>query len=241
MKVLALIPARSGSKGVRDKNIRLLAGKPLLAWMVEKAKRAELVTRVIVSTDSERYAEIARRYGAETPFLRPAELASDVANDLQVLTHAVTWLGEHEGYRPDLVLRLQPTNPTFPTTAIDEGIRLLLDHPQIDSVRAVTPSPKHPYKMWRQAGDDGRIEPFLSRQITGFAEPFNMGRQQLPPVLVQVGAMEVLRYRTLMELHSMAGDCVLGLPIDDPLATVNIDTELDFIVAETAMQRMKMA
>ncbi|HNW94245.1 MAG TPA: hypothetical protein PKM88_15165, partial [bacterium] len=79
------------------------------------------------------------------------------------------------------------------------------------------------------------------RYGTSFAEPFNMGRQQLPPVLVQVGAMEVLRYRTLMELHSMAGDCVLGLPIDDPLATVNIDTELDFIVAETAMQRMKMA
>lgn len=236
-EILAIVPARSGSKGVPGKNIRPLAGKPLLAWIIEAAKRSRHITRLICSTDSEKYAEIARSFGAETPFLRPAEFATDVATDIQVLTHAVTWLAEHEGYRPDLILRLQPTNPTFSTELIDAGIEKLLADPEADSVRAVAATPKHPFKMWRRKPDD-TIEPFFPEKITGFREPFNMGRQQLPEVLVQVGVMEVLRHHTLMELRSMAGNRIRPLFIEDELRGIDIDTEVDFQLAELALKKL---
>ena len=237
-EVLAVVQARAGSRGLPGKNIRPLLGKPLLAWIIEAAAQTTGITRLILSTDSEEYAAIGRRYGAQTPFLRPAAHATDTATDLDVLTHALTWLQEHEGYRPDVVLRLQPTNPTFPSQLIDEGIRRLLADPKADSVRPITPSPKHPYKMWRWVDGTDDIQPFLPAASAGLAEPYNTGRGQLPPVYVQVGAMEVLRYQTVMVRRSMAGRRVLGFLVPDPLHTVNIDTELDFLLAELALKTL---
>jgi len=108
---LALIPARSGSKSLPHKNVREFAGKPLLAHSIDHALAARTIGRVIVSTDSEHYAAIAREYGAETPFLRPAELATDHATDLVVFQHALAWLREHEDWEPDIVVHLRPTYP----------------------------------------------------------------------------------------------------------------------------------
>lgn len=237
-EVLAIVQARAGSRGLPGKNIRPLLGKPLLAWMIEAARQTTGISRLILSTDSEDYAAIGRRYGAETPFVRPAAYATDTATDLDVLTHALTWLNEHEGYRPDVVLRLQPTNPTFPSRLIDEGIRKLLADPHADSVRPVTASPKHPHKMWRWLDGSGYLQPFLPAASAGQPEPYNMGRGQLPAVYVQVGAMEVLRYETVTVQRSMAGRWVLGLLVSDPLYTVNIDTELDFLLAEAALKTL---
>src|SRR5687767_10622517 len=103
-EVLAIIPARGGSKGIPRKNIRLFAGYPLIAWSIAAAKRSELVTRVIVSTDDEEIAAVAREYGAETPFLRPIELAQDQSTDLPVFEHALKWLEDVEGYRPEVIV-----------------------------------------------------------------------------------------------------------------------------------------
>ena len=237
-QVLAIVQARAGSRGLPGKNIRPLLGKPLLAWMIEAASQAAGISRLMLSTDSEEYAAIGRRYGADTPLLRPAAHATDTATDLDVLTHALTWLQQHEGYRPDLVLRLQPTNPTFPSQLIEEGIRKLLAAPEADSVRPITVSPKHPYKMWRWLDGSEFIQPFLPSAPAGRTEPYNAGRSQLPPVYVQVGAMDVLRYETVMVQRSMAGRRVLGLLVADPLYTVNIDTELDFLLAELALKTL---
>ena len=109
--VLAIIPARSGSKSVKDKNIRLMDGKPMIAYSIEHAQKANCIDRIIVSTDSEEYAAIARKYGAETPFLRPAEYATDTALDYDVFLHALNYLEEVEGYIPELVVQLRPTYP----------------------------------------------------------------------------------------------------------------------------------
>lgn len=234
-KMLAVVQARSGSKGVPGKNIRPLMGKPLMGWIIEAAKRCRNIDRLILSTDSPEYAEIGRSFGAETPFLRPAELAADSAVDLQVLTHALGWLKEKEGYEPDVTVRLQPTNPTFPTELIDKGIETLLSRPDADSLRPVALSPKHPFKMWRWTSDGSLIEPFMQ---TGLIEPHNMGRNQLPPVLVQVGAMDVVRTNVILQKKSMAGSKVLGLMVGDPLWTVNIDSELDFLLAEAALKEL---
>jgi CMP-N,N'-diacetyllegionaminic acid synthase len=238
-KIIAIIPARSGSKGLPGKNIKLLAGQPLLSWVIQAAKSSGLIDRVICSTDSEEYATIARHYGAETPFLRPAEFATDSATDIMVLTHAVNWLKENENYVPDIILRIQPTNPTFTTKYIDEGISLLLNDQDADSVRAITPCHKHPYKMWKFESDRKYITPFLNYEFTGLKEGFNMGRQALPEVFLQVGVMEVLRYNTLINKKSMAGEKVIALNIQDEKYTIDIDTEVDFILAEIILKQIK--
>ena len=234
--VLAVVQARAGSKGIPGKNIRPLLGKPLMAWMIAAARRAQRIDRLILSTDSPEYAQIGRSCGAEVPFLRPKEWATDSATDLQVMTHALKWLEEEEGYEPDVVVRLQPTNPTFPAELIDRGIEMLLAERDADSLRPVTPSPKHPFKMWQWADGERWVTPFVPTEKTGFTEPYNMGRNLLPPVWVQVGAMEVVRSPVIVRQHSMAGQKILGLRVENPLWTVNIDTELDFLLAEQALR-----
>src|SRR5215217_5248674 len=113
-EILALIPARGGSKGIPRKNIRHFAGYPLIAWSIAAAKQSEFIMRVIVSTDDEVIAAMARECGAETPFLRPAEFAQDKTTDLPVFEHALNWLGENEGYHPEMVIQLRPTSPIRP-------------------------------------------------------------------------------------------------------------------------------
>src|SRR5688572_22172629 len=134
-EVLALIPARGGSKGIPRKNIRLFAGYPLIAWSIAAAKRSELVTRVIVSTDDEEIAAVAREYGAETPFLRPAEFAQDNSTDLPVFEHALQWLEANENYRPEILIQLRPTSPVRPKDCVDSAVNILLEHTDADCVR----------------------------------------------------------------------------------------------------------
>ncbi|MBU4352970.1 MAG: acylneuraminate cytidylyltransferase family protein, partial [Nanoarchaeota archaeon] len=131
-EILAIIPARGGSKGIPRKNIRPFAGHPLIAYSIAAALQAETVTRVLVSTDDDEIAEIARRFGAGTPFLRPAQLAQDRTTDLPVFQHALVWLAEHEDYHPDAVVHLHATTPVRPRGCVDNAVHLLLEHPEAD-------------------------------------------------------------------------------------------------------------
>jgi CMP-N-acetylneuraminic acid synthetase len=228
--VLALIPARSGSKGVPNKNVRLLAGKPLLAWSVEQARAAATVSRVVVSTDSPVYAEIARSYGAETPFLRPAEIARDQSTDLEVFQHALGWLREHEGYEPQVCVHLRPTSPLRRPGEIDAVVGLLAEHPEADSVRTVSPSPATPYKMWF-VGPDAYLSPAMpSRDLD---EPWNMPRQSLPVVYLQNACIDAVRTPVVTVGGSMTGTRILGYVMPSHL---DIDTEEDFLLAEERMR-----
>ena len=125
-EILAIIPARGGSKGIPRKNIRDFAGYPLIAWSIAAAKQSELVTRVIVSTDDEEIASVARECGAETPFLRPPEFAQDNTTDLPVFEHALQWLEEHENYQPEIVIQLRPTSPVRPRGMVDKDFVFLM-------------------------------------------------------------------------------------------------------------------
>ena len=160
MNVLAVIPARSGSKSVKDKNIRMVNGKPMLAYSIEHAKNSKHINRIIVSTDSEEYADIAKEYGAEIPFLRPAEYATDTALDYDVFLHCLTYLKEQEGYEADIVVQLRPTYPIRNIQDIDAMIEMLLDNKEADSVRSVAPAKEIPNKMWHK-DIDGRITPLI--------------------------------------------------------------------------------
>lgn len=224
-EVLALIPARGGSKGIPRKNIRDFAGYPLIAWSIAAANQAACVSRVIVSTDDEEIASVAREYGAETPFLRPAELAQDNTTDLPVFEHALEWLDASEGYHPDIVVQLRPTSPIRPLDCVDAAVDILMAHPDADCVRGVVPAGQNPYKMWHLAGPDQPMKPLLEAE--GIFEPYNAPRQILPPVYWQTGHIDAIRTSTIREKHSLTGDVIYPLVID-PRYTVDIDTLSDW-------------
>jgi N-acylneuraminate cytidylyltransferase len=224
-EILALIPARGGSKGIPRKNIRSFAGYPLIAWSIAAAKQSSLVTRVIVSTDDEEIAAVAREWGAETPFLRPAELAQDKTTDLPVFEHALKWLEDVEGYRPDVIVQLRPTSPARPLTLLDDAIRILLEHADADCVRGVVPAAQNPFKMWRFNGEGKPLNPLL--EVNGIPEPYNAPRQILPPVYWQTGHIDAIRTATIINKKSLTGDVIYPLLIDSKY-TVDIDTLPDW-------------
>ncbi len=223
-KVLAVIPARAGSKSVPHKNIREIGGKPMLAHSIDHAKASKYVNRIIVSTDSEEYASIAREYGAEVPFIRPAEYATDTALDYDVFYHALTWLKEEEHYEPDIVVQLRPTYPIRDVKDIDAMIEMLMNNPVAESVRSMAKAEEIPYKMWLKATDTKdtmRIEPLIKE----IPECYNMPRQQLPQVYYQNACVDVFRPSVVLEKHSMSGNYILGYEMQE---NYDIDTEEDF-------------
>ena len=224
-EILALIPARGGSKGIPRKNIRPFAGYPLIAWSIAAAKQSQRVTRVIVSTDDEDIASAAREYGAETPFLRPVKFAEDNTTDLPVFEHALQWLAGNESYHPDVVVQLRPTSPIRPRGLVDDAIRILLDHTDADSVRGVVPAGQNPHKMWRISGDKGPMKNLLD--VPGIEEPYNAPRQILPPIYWQTGHIDVIRTETIMKGSSMSGGVIYPITIDSRY-TVDIDNLQDW-------------
>jgi len=229
MEILAVIPARGGSKGLPGKNVRPLAGHPLIAYSVEAARKTLGVTRIICSTDDAEIAEVAKQYGAEVPFLRPAHLAQDMSTDLEVFVHLLEELKRTEGYVPDFVIQLRPTSPIRRVSDIEYCIEQMLVHPEADSLRVITESPNTPYKMWRLPADDS-ADPFLLPLLPapdGYPEPYNEPRQRLPKTYWQVGTLDVIRTKTITELHSMSGRKILPHVISTDLA-IDIDDITSF-------------
>ena len=204
MRTIAIIPARSGSKSLPHKNIRSFRGTPLLSLAVQQACSAQSIDRVIVSTDDEHYAEIARAAGAEVPFLRPSAIAGDLSTDLEVFTHALEWYRLTHGLLPDMVAHVRPTYPSRTATDIDGAVALLLAHPEWDSVRSVSPAPESPLKMWWK-----RVDGTLEQAATaGIRESHSMPRQALPTAWLQNACIDVMRPNTILDKRSMVGYAV---------------------------------
>ncbi len=229
--VCAIIPARGGSKGIPRKNIVAINGKPLLAYSIEHARQALSVERVFVSTDDHEIAAVARQWGAEVPFMRPAELAGDTVLDHPVFAHALQWLHEHAGYHPELVVHLRPTSPIRADGQIDQAVRLLLEQPTADSVRSVSIPAQHPYRMFTLR-EDGFLQPLLQ---TKYPQPFLLRRQELPPVYWYNCVIDVTRATTILDQQSMTGDRILPYIIDADYV-VDIDSPDDLVVATAKLQ-----
>lgn len=228
MEVVAIIPARGGSKGIKRKNLVPFNGKPLVAHSILHGLEASLVNRVLVSTDDEEIREVSLSYGAEVPFLRPFELAGDLVLDLPVFEHALRFLEEHEGYYPDLVVHLRPTAPHRKAAWIDEAVRLLAGHPAADSVRSVSEPDKHPYRMF-SIDSDGYLDPIMKHE---HSVPYLLRRQDLPPVYYYNCVIDVTRPETIFGKRSMTGDRILPY-IMDPYQVIDIDTLRDLQIAES--------
>ncbi len=234
-RVLALIPARGGSKSIPFKNIKLLGGVPLIAYSITAGLEAPSVERTIVSTDDPEIAQVARQWGAEVPFMRPGELAQDDTPDLPVFQHALRWLAASQDYHPDIVVQLRPTSPFRPPDCIEAAVRILWEDPQADCVRGVVPSGQHPFKMWR-FDTDGYMQPLLGE---GFKEPYNMPRQHLPPTYWQTGHIDAIRASTILNKASMTGEHIRPL-ILDPRYTVDIDDPKDWYLAEWQLAHLEL-
>ncbi len=232
VEVLALIPARGGSKGLPRKNIKSLGGYPLISYSIVAALNAKLVNRTVVTTDDPEIGDLAREYGAEVPFIRPAEFAQDDTRDLPVFQHALKWFSEQEDYHPDIVVQLRPTSPFRPPELIDEAIQILLNNTGATSVRGVVPSQQNPFKMWI-IEPEGSMVPLLE---TEFEEPFNMPRQELPPTFWQTGHIDVIKTETIIK-GSMSGQVVYAYQID-PRFSVDLDNLLDWQRAEMRLKSL---
>lgn len=228
MSILAIIPARGGSKSIPKKNIRSFCGKPLVSYSIETALACPSVGRVVVSSDDPFIIDVANQYGAETPFTRPKELAEDNTPDLPVFIHCLNFLKQSEGYEPDIIVQLRPTSPLRTVEMIEKGIQLLIDNPEADSVRSVCEPSQNPHKMWT-IGKDSFLSPLLDLPIT---EPYNQPRQNLPVVYWQNGYVDVTGRATILEKNSMTGDNILPLLINNE-EFIDIDNEITFKLAES--------
>jgi N-acylneuraminate cytidylyltransferase len=217
---VALIPARSGSERVRDKNIRPLAGHPLLAYAVATARQAGVFQRVVCSTDSGKVAEVAKRYGADVPFLRPAELATSTSPDIEWLTYTLEELGEHF----DLFAIVRATNPFRGPDAFLRGMRQLLATPEADSIRAVEPVKQHPGKMWMIDGKTMR--PLLDQAHLDVA--WHAGQYPaLPKIYVQNSALEIAWTRVVSQTGTREGRVIAPF-LTRGYEGFNVDDEEDW-------------
>lgn len=231
IKVLAFIPARAGSKRVKNKNIKFLNGKPLIAYTIEAAKDSNCTNRIVVSTDSEEIASVARQYGAEAPFLRPQNISRSDSTEMQFFEHALDWFLKNENYVPDLIVLLYPTSPFRKAKSIDRAVKEMIKHPEADSLRSIKLCSEHPYKMWVE--EDGYLKPFVKGACPTI---HTFSYQLLPTVYIQNASIYITKPSTLREKKSPTGDIILPFIMDDT-ESIDINNPIDFEIAELFAKR----
>ena len=236
MRVLAVIPARGGSKSVPRKNIKDLGGKPLITWTIEAAKASGVFDRLILTTDDTEIAEVGKRYGAEVPFMRPSELAQDTTPTLPVLQHAITWLKEQEGYEPDAGMLLQPTTP-FRSAEHIKGAVELFEKTGADSVVSVVEIPGNYNPHWAfKVDEDLRATLYLGGAIKTRIKR----RQDLPKAYSPNGMIYLFKPKFLFDAadQNFYGDDVRAYEVEERVS-INIDSPEDWVLAEMAVERFR--
>ncbi len=222
--IVAIIPARSGSKGVPNKNIKLLSGVPLIAYSIAVALKSDLIDRVIVSTDSEEYAQIAKEYGAEVPFMRPAEISGDTATDTQFIDHAIRWFEASEGYVPKFFVHLRPTTPLRDPKVVDNALRSFINNDTFTALRSVNKMSESSYKTFEVV--DGKLKCLCNG---GFdIENANLARQSFPVTYNANGYIDVIRSELVQSRRQVHGNSVQAY-ITETTYEVDELNDIDFL------------
>jgi len=219
--IVAIIPARGGSKGVPHKNIREINGYPLIAYSIIAGQLSKYIDRCIVSTDSEKIAEVAKIYNADIPFIRPSELAQDGSTDIEYIKHAIEWFNINEGYCPDYWVLLRPTTPLREAKIIDSAINKILESPDASSLISIHEFAETPGKMFGMTG--GYLHGLCP--LDPRPEYFALPRQQFAKTFFGNGYIDIVMTKTIIELESCFGHRMLGFETPD---TGEIDIEDDF-------------
>ena len=230
MKILTIIPARGGSKGIRLKNLSKIYGKPLVAYSIEHSLASKLINRTIVSTDNEEIAKVSEEYGAEIPILRSKELAGDRILDLPVFEHMLTYLKKEENYEPEIVVHLRPTSPYREPKWIDSAINLLVENPSADSVRSVSEPSQHPYRVFEIKNK--YLHPLMNER---HPEPYLLRRQDLPKMYYYNCVIDVTKPSTIFNKKSMTGNKMLPY-IMKREDSIDIDTPMDLEFAKVFLK-----
>lgn len=232
MSIIGLIPARGGSKGIPQKNIKKLAGKPLIAYTIEAALSTCLLDRVVVSTDNSEIATIAKAYEAEVPFMRPMGIALDDTPDRPVMRHFIDWYKAEEGNNLEILVYLRPTTPFKTGDLIDHCIQKFITDDNLSSIRTITKveGVSHPY--WMHRIDHNHLVPFVG----GLAKTKYFQRQTLPPCYRVNGVVDILTPQNILNSEAIYGQDIGYIEIDENLA-IDIDTALDFEFCEFLMER----
>ena len=231
-KILCIIPARSGSKGIPNKNIKLFKDIPLLAWSIKQIKECAYsnITRIIVSTDNTNYQKIAIKHGAEAPFLRPNKISGDLSTDLECIKHCVDWLILNDNYYPDFIIHLRPTQPCRKVKDINTCIDVFIkNYKEYDSLRTVVPFEKSPYKMYSIDSSDNELMPLFNK-VNGIKEPYNQCRQVLPQTYLHNGYIDIMK-TIILNNDTVSGKRIYPY-IMNKEDTIDIDTMEDWVKAE---------
>jgi len=257
LNIVALIPARSGSKGIINKNIKLYKGIPLIAHSINIAKESKYIQEIYVSTDSKEYAELAIQYGAIAPFLRPSELSDDLSSDYECFNHFLEWFRNNNYDIPDIIIHLRPTYPNRSIEVLDKSIELFLEnYDKYDSLRSVVLLQKTPYKMYYIDKDYNNLIPFIkdSGSLDGspesgdarirseegandfdknnrFKEPFNQARQNFPDTYLHNGCIDIVKSSIIINQKLLSGKKIFPFIMDEN-ETNDIDDINDFLRSE---------
>ena len=227
-KILAIIPARGGSKGIRRKNLQKLSGKPLIAHTIIAAKKTKSINKIIVSTDDKEIGKISKNNGAEVPFLRPKQISKDTSSIIEVIKHALKFLQENQSYVPDIIILLQPTSPLRTSQLITKTINTLKKS-KATSVITVSKITKHPYASYWLKNDF--LKPF-EKNFTKYSR-----RQEFPDVFFPTGAVYTFWYDTLKKFNSLHGPKIKPIVVHDE--DIDIDNLRDLFFAEMMLKNWK--
>ena len=229
MNILALIPARGGSKGIPMKNIKKFGEKELIYWSIKIAKESKYINRIIVSTDNEEIKEVALKYGAEVPFIRPLEISNDLSNDYEFIKHCMDYLKNNGENIPDIIVQLRPTYPTRKLEILDETIKIFIDEfNNYDSLRTVYKFEKSPFKMYMV--NNKNLIP-LFKNINNIKEPYNECRQLLPETYIHNGYIDIIKSQIVYDKNSITGNLIYPYIMSKDEYN-DIDTEEDWQLAE---------
>lgn len=237
-KILGIIGIRSGSKGLANKNIKPLGGKPLVGWIIQAALESLSIDRLVVSTDDEKYANIAKKLGAEVPFLRPKAFAQDSSPEFDYVKHALEWLSENENYEPDIVVRLMATSPLQTGDEIDCLIDILKKDLTADSAVAIAEARQHPLKALKIVSDAFGNKSLVSYFTDSGREVTPIARQSYETAYFRSNIIACKR-ETIYRTNSLTGDRVRFYIVPQH-KSIDIDSELDFEIAEYLIKRSRI-
>lgn len=232
MKIISIIPARSGSKGIPKKNIKLLAGYPLIAYSIIASRLSSEIERTIVSTDSQEFADIARSYGAEVPFLRPENISRDNSLEIELVKHAIEWFQTYENYKPEYIVMLLPTTPLRDPVLVDAAIKKIMGNKNATSLRSAFETRESPYKLFEIK--DGFFVGMFPNDPR--SEYYDLPRQTFPPVYHPNGYVDIIKSQIINSLGVLHGPRILPFITPD---VGELDRPEDFEFIEFVLSNRK--
>ena len=225
MNIIAIIPARSGSKGIIDKNIKIYKKYPLIYHSINIAKKCKYINEIIVSTDSEEYKQIAEKYGAIVPYIRPKSISDDLSTDYEFVKYHLDWCKLNNKKIPDLLVQLRPTYPNRNISHLNNSIEIMIkNYNDYDSLRSVIKFEKSPFKMYLI--NENTLEP-LFNEINNIREPYNKCRQILPQTYLHNGYIDIIKSSTIINKKTITGDKIYPYLMDTK-EDCDIDTNDDW-------------